>query len=257
MLGTRFSFPNRSSLTRCLVLWGFVVAPSVHADIITTGYSQNFDLMVPNGWSVSNHNAPVGTYPDWYLGVDPASNSLSFPAFDGAVTSYAAASYLGTDGNGKIDAWLISPEFGLKTGDAFSFYARQQDYLGSGNDRGYANAFQVRLSTNGTSLDIGSAYGDVGDFVKLALDVNPAFDLTGMPGEWTRYDFTYDGPDTNGRVAFRFYTPDVSRYGSYIGIDAFETTATVVPEPSSIIMMSIGTLYLVYRSKRKSETRRD
>lgn len=253
MLDGRFSLPNRSPILMThLALLSLLAISSVHADIISTGYSQNFDLMVPTGWAVNNHNAPVGAFPNWYQGVDPSKNPLSFPAYDGTATAYAAASYLGTGSDGKIDTWLMSPEFNLKTGDTFSFFARQQGYLGSGNDRGYANAIQVRLSTSGASMDIGSVYGDFGAFLNLVLDVNPEFDLTGMPDEWTRYDFTYGGPDATGRVGFRFYTPDVSLYSSYIGIDAFETTATVVPEPSSIIIMSLGTLYMLHRRKRNS-----
>jgi len=82
------------------------------------------------------------------------------------------------------------------------------------------------------------------------VDINPNFTQTGMPDVWTQYNFSYTGAATTGRVAFRFYTPNVRLFGSYIGVDAFETTATLVPEPASFVLMGIGLAGLAYRRHR-------
>lgn len=239
----------RSATAGCLAFVGMTAIVAAPAQ---AAYVQNFDVVVPSGWAVGNNNNPVGPIPNWYQGVDPAVDPLSFPAFNGPATSYAAATYLAAPerSTGQIDTWLISPEFFLNNGDSFSFYTRQQAYDGVGNIDGYANALQARLSTSGGSTDIGSSYGDVGVFTDLKVDINPNFLLTGFPDIWTQYNFTYTGASTTGRVAFRFYTPNVALYSSYIGVDAFETTATLVPEPTSIMLMGIGLVGLAYHRRR-------
>jgi hypothetical protein len=238
----------RSAMAGCLALVGMT---AIVAEPAQAAYVQNFDVVVPAGWAVANNNNPVGALPFWYQGVDPASDPLSFPAFNGPPTSYAAATYLGTSSaTGEIDTWLISPEFILNGGETFSFYARQQSYIGSDNIGGFANAMQARLSTSGGSTNVGGAYGQVGVFTDLKVDINPNFNLTGFPDAWTNYSFSYLGGPTTGRIAFRFYTPNIRSFGSYIGVDAFETTANLVPEPTSFALMGIGLAGLAFRRYR-------
>lgn len=237
----------RSATAGCLALVGMT---AIVAEPAQAAYVQNFDVVVPAGWAIANNNNPVGAFPNWYQGVDPAVEPLSFPAFNGPPTSYAAATYLATGSTGQIDTWLMSPEFVLNGGEQFSFWARQQSYLGPGNIDGFANALQARLSTSGGSTNVGAAYGQVGAFTNLMVDINPNFALTGFPDVWTQYNFTYLGGPATGRIAFRFYTPDVTRFGSYIGVDAFSTTANLVPEPASFALMGIGLAGLAFRRYR-------
>lgn len=234
----------RSATAGCLALVGMTAIVTEPAQ---AAYVQNFDVVVPAGWALASNNVPTGGA-IWYQGIPPAVDPLSFPAFNGAPDAYAATGY--TQVNTKIDTWLISPELVLSTGDTFSFYARQQQYDGPGNINGFANALQARLSTSGNSTIIGNAYGDVGVFNTLGVDINPGFTKTGMPEVWTQYNFTYLGGPATGRVGFRFYTPDVATIGSYIGVDAFETTANLVPEPTSFALMGIGLAGLAFRRYR-------
>lgn len=234
----------KSAAAGCMALAGMI---TIAAASTQAAYVQNFDTVVPSGWVVAANNVPTGV-PFWFQGIDPAVDPFSFPAFNGGPTSYAAASY--TDGVSQIDTWLMSPVLVLNTGDTFSFYARQQSYQGPNNVNGYANALQARLSTSGASTAIGNAYGAVGDFTTLGVDINPLFNQTGMPDAWTEYNFVYNGPAATGRVGFRFYTPDTNQFGSYIGVDAFQTSANLVPEPASFVLMGIGLAGLAYRRYR-------
>jgi hypothetical protein len=236
----------RSVAAGCLALVFLTASAAAPAH---AAYVQNFDVVVPPGWAVGDNNNPDGPLPNWYQGVPVANNPLSFDAFNGPANSYAAASFLATGSVGQVDTWLFSPELILTNGDTFSFYARQQNYIGIDNIGGYANALQARLSTSGASTNIGAAYGAVGDFSSLLVDINPGFSQNGMPDVWTQYNFVYNGAAATGRVGFRFYTPNVTLYGSYIGVDAFETTATVVPEPAGFALMAIGIAGMAYRRR--------
>lgn len=229
----------KSSVAGSLAL---VAMSSLLAQSAQAGYTQNFDVVVPSGWAVAANNTPAGSSPFWFQGVDPAVDPASFPAYNGAPTSYAANSYVG--GTSQIDSWLISPVFVLNTGDNFSFFARQQ------TTPVYANNLQARLSTSGASLNVGSSYGSVGDFTDLKVDINPGLSPTGMPATWTQYNFTYTGAAATGRVAFRYLIPDTNLYSSYIGVDAFSTSANLVPEPTSFALMGIGLAGLAYRRYR-------
>lgn len=237
----------RSAMAGCLAIVGMT---AIVAEPAQAAYVQNFDTWVPSGWILASNNVPAGPAGSWEQGIDPANDPLSFPAYNGAPDSYAAASY--TQVNTQLDSWLISPELVLSTGDTFSFFTRQQDYDGPGNTGpgGFANAMQARLSTSGASTNIGNAYGTVGVFTTLGVDINPNFDQAGFPEVWTQYSFNYTGGPATGRIAFRYYTPDVALYGSYIGVDAFETTANLVPEPTSFALMGIGLAGLAFRRYR-------
>ena len=74
----------------------------------------------------------------------------------------------------------------------------------------FPDRLQVRMSTNGTSTNVGTTAFDVGDFTVLMLDINPGLTTAGYPNVWTQFTVTVSGvaSPTTGRLAFRYFVPD-------------------------------------------------
>jgi hypothetical protein len=114
----------------------------------------------------------------------------------------------------------------LNNGDVITFYTR-----GTGSI--YADNLQVRLSTNGSSTNVGASNISVGDFSNLLLEINPTLNAALYPAIWTQYTITISGlaSPTTGRIAFRYFVPNGGPTGTnsdLIGIDDFVYT----PVPS-------------------------
>jgi hypothetical protein len=211
-------------------------------------------------WVQINHSVPFGTT-GWFQG-----NGAVFPAQVGAQTSYIAANFSNADrptGPGApsgqypssrppgqprtppsptpnptppvnaISNWLLTPPVTLQNGAFMNFATRTVDVPQ------FPDRLQVRMSTNGTSTDVGTTAYEVGDFTVLMLDINPTLTTTGYPNVWSYYTVTVSGlaSPTTGRLAFRYFVPDggVSfSNGDYIGIDQvafFCTTPPPTPTP--------------------------
>jgi hypothetical protein len=107
----------------------------------------------------------------------------------------------------------------------------------------FPDRLQVRMSTNGTSTDVGTTAADVGDFTTLMLDINPTYTTTGYPNVWTLFTVTVTGvpSPTTGRLAFRYFVENGGPNGpnsDYIGIDTISfqcvnPTPSPTPTPSS------------------------
>jgi hypothetical protein len=102
----------------------------------------------------------------------------------------------------------------------------------------FPDRLQVRMSTNGSSANVGTAATDVGDFTTLLLDINPTYTSTGYPKVWTQFTVTVSGaasPST-GRLAFRYFVENGGPSGAnsdYIGIDTVQYDCPVpTPTPS-------------------------
>ena len=106
----------------------------------------------------------------------------------------------------------------MKNGDKFTFWTRTT--TGTFPDR-----LQVRQSTNGASVNVGTTESSVGDFSTLLLDINPNLTSTGYPTAWTQYTLTMSGlpaAGISGRLAFRYYVTGAGPAGAnsdFIGID--------------------------------------
>ena len=155
-------------------------------------------------------------------------------------TSYIAADFNNTTGTNTISNWLLTPPLTLQNGATMTFYTRTVDVPE------FPDRLQVRMSTNGASVNVGTTATDVGDFTVLLLDINPTYTTTGYPNVWTQFTVTVTGvaSPTTGRLAFRYFVENGGPTGAnsdYIGIDTFQylrhistnadTSANSTPRP--------------------------
>lgn len=178
-------------------------------------FTQGFDVMVPlpTGWAQQNLSTPVGMIPNWIQG-----DNTIFPAQNGATNSYAACSFQSISGAGTISNWLFTPTVTLSNGDVLTFYTRS--VAGST----FPDRMQVRMSTNGASVNVGATSTSVGDFTTLLLDINSGLAVGGYPVVWTQFTITLSGlgAPVSGRFAFRYFVTNGGPSGSnsdYIGLD--------------------------------------
>jgi uncharacterized delta-60 repeat protein len=217
--------------------------PSPTPTCFQTESFEDITTLPAAGWVEANHSATVGTT-GWFQG-----NTAVFPAQAGTTTSYIAANFNSTTnpvmvysplspsptpspgptpGGNTISNWLLTPPLLLQNGATMTFYTRTVD-LPQFPDR-----LQVRMSTNGTSTNVGTTATDVGDFATLMLDINPTYTTSGYPSVWTQFTVTVSGVPslTAGRLAFRYFVEYGGPSGTnsdYIGIDGFNYTGTCTP----------------------------
>lgn len=184
-----------------------------------SGLSEGFDdvasLFSTGDWFQQN-NSDGATADPWYQG-------FHFPG--GPSSGYIETYYDIGEVGGAVSAWLLTPPLVLAPGASFTFYTISLNW----SDPPYADQLQVRLSTNGTSTDVGSTPTDVGDFTDLKLTINPDYtvppDPDAYPGTWTQYTVNITSADvttaTEGRIAFRYVLPNNTDYGYFVGVDTF------------------------------------
>ncbi|WP_312194835.1 T9SS-dependent choice-of-anchor J family protein [Epilithonimonas vandammei] len=200
--------------------------------IFAQSYTQNFDditTLAGDGWVIQNNSAPVGSL-GWFQGTATTATPSPGPfnSYNGANNSYIAANFNSTGNTGTISNWLITPNRTLRNGDVFTFYTRK-----SSPDM-YVDRLEVRLSTNGTSTNVGAGATAVGDFTTLLLSINPTLVANIYPQVWTQYTITVSGlpAPTSGRIAFRYFVTGAGALGTnsdYIGIDNVVYTPYVCP----------------------------
>ena len=203
----------------CLCLLSF---GSTFSQAINEGFS-NVAGLTAAGWNQQNLSTPIGSNPNWVQG-DPVN--MPFSANSLPANSFISANFNSVVGAATISNWLITPMLNLNNGDVITFYTR-----GTGSI--YADNLQVRLSTNGSSTNVGASNISVGDFSNLLLEINPTLNAALYPAIWTQYTITISGlaTPTTGRIAFRYYVPNGGPTGTnsdLIGIDDFVYT----PVPS-------------------------
>jgi hypothetical protein len=228
----------RSAITLTIVL----VLAAVPA--AAQSFSEGFDdvtTLAPAGWAYDNNSTTVGTTGWPPLPTKPAARGFGeyqgvdtvFPAHSGATTSYNADNYNATTGAGTISDWLMTPAVTMMNGDTLSFWTR------TSTSSPYPDRLQVRLSTNGASVNCGTLPEDVGDFTTLLVDINPTLAVGGYPETWTQYTLTLSGLTgvQTGRFAFRYYVTDGGPSGAnsnYIGVDTLVFTSATPVELQSM-----------------------
>lgn len=171
--------------------------------------NENFDSGIPSDWPIINRSDIIGTNPNWDQG-----NPTVFNSHTGATDSYVFANYQMTDGD-LISAWMLTKEVTIGNGDKFSFWTRTTD--GTFPDR-----LELRMSTEGSSQNVGTSATSVGDFTTLLLTINPTLQQgSAYPSTWTKFEATVSGlaAPVSGRFGFRYWIEDAINNGDYIGID--------------------------------------
>jgi len=208
-----------------------------------TGIAPNLpSVPVVAGWSVQNRSTTIGTH-SWFSG------SASSPNFGPqAGTGYAAVDVNSTTGQATISNWLFSPVISFNTGDRVSFFTRTATPVQ------FPDRLQLRLSTNGSSTNVGTTDTSFGDFTTLMLEINPNQTFSAYPTSWTEFSATMPTSGT-GRVAFRYFLTNggpSGDNGNYIGIDSLNITA--VPEPASALALALAGAGALAARRRRATT---
>ncbi len=237
-------------MNRCKILGAFAIvlgSVGAYGQSYTEGFNDLKDgsgtsTLVPlegRGWFDLNNSNPLG--PTGWFG-----NGAVFPSHSGA--GYIAANFNNTTGAGTISDWLITPTRTLNNGDTFSFWSRT-------NLDTFPDRLELRLSTNGSSTNVGATETSVGDFGTLLLSINPSLTTGVYPTAWTQFSTTLSGLSSSGvsgRLAFRYFVTSGGPDGSnsdYIGVDDVAYTVAPVPEPASMAVLGIGALALLRRRR--------
>ncbi len=196
------------------------------APIVLVNQTFNTAIPLPAGWASQNLSSPVGLT-GWFQG-----NNAVFPG--NTAPGYIGANFNNTTGANTISNWLFMPNVTLKNGDVLRFFTRR--VASSFPDR-----LQVRMSTNGASVNAGASNTSVGDFTTLLLDINPTYTTTGYPTAWTQFTATLSGlpaAGISGRIAFRYFVENGGPLGAnsdYIGIDDVTYTTSGTSTPTSCV----------------------
>ena len=179
--------------------------------------SEDFDdigTLITDDWALINNSDPIALV-FWFQG-----NDAAFPAHIGDPTAYIGVNWQSTSGGAGaiINNWLITPELVLEDGMSLTFYTRTVE------DSEWPDRLEVRMSSAGSSIDVGASATSVGDFTTLLLEINPSQTVGGYPEAWTLFQVVLDsvGSPGNGRLAFRYFVTDAgdgNPNANYIGVD--------------------------------------
>jgi hypothetical protein len=222
-------------------------------------FSEGFDgSTMPTGWVTTNLSTRASTGNTWSVGAGIKDNLGNIVVGPYAGAGFAIVNYTSVgSGTGTISNWLITPElFGIGNGDTISFLTTTTP--GST----YPDRLELRLSTNGASVNVGATATSVGDFGTLLSSVNSTLATGGYPENWTLVTATVSGlaAPVDGRLAFRYFVTSGGPSGvnsNIIGVDNFSyTSMSAVPEPASWAISLAGMCGLIaLRRLRRSDTR--
>ena len=194
--------------------------------------NEGFEV-VPAGWLINNLSSPVGPG-NWGAG---AGASAILGSYDG--TGIAFVNFNSGAGTSVLSNWLFTPVIAsIKNGDVFSFWTRAATGGGAFPDR-----LEARLSTAGTSVNVGTTSVSTGDFTTVLATVNQGLTATGYPEVWTKYTVTISGITgvQSGRVAFRYFVTDGGPSGNNSNIIGLDRVQWGTP-PSAICANTVSNL---------------
>ncbi len=199
-------------------------AQAAGATTLTEGFA-DITTLTAQGWNRQNLSTPVGSA-SWFQG-----NTGIFSSQAGAANSYVGANFNNTTGDNTISNWLLTPELSLNNGATFSFWTRT---ITTSNN---PDRLQVRLSTNGSSTDVGIEGVLAGHFNTVLADINPTLTVGGYPNSWTQHTLTLSAipAATSGRIGFHYFVTNGGGGGvnsNYIGIDTVSYAAAVPAAPA-------------------------
>lgn len=198
-------------------------------DNLTPSFTEGFEGgVVPAGWTTQNRSTTIGTNTNCW---NPFTGATPWAAQAG--TGHIGANFNCTTGANTISGWLFSPEILFRNGDQIRFWTRKA------SPDTFPDRLELRLSTNGTSTNVGTTSTSVGDFTVTLVSVNPTL-VTGVyPTTYTQFTATISGvpTPTNGRVAFRYFVTNGGPSGAnsdIISIDTFQYVAAPTAANASI-----------------------
>ena len=196
--------------------------------MLTEGFETVPALFAGGGWAQQNLSNPPGAG-IWTQG--SAASGLG-AAQAGTTNSFMVVNFTSGTGTSNLSNWAFMPTLALNNGDVLSFYTR----TAAGSP--FPDRLQVRMSTNGASVNVGANDTTVGDFTNLLLDINPTLAVGGYPNAaWTQFNVTISGlgGPTSGRIAFRYFVTNGGPSGAnsnIIGIDSLTYTSITCPTPT-------------------------
>jgi hypothetical protein len=210
---------------------------------ITETFTDVATLTTTGGWSINNLSSPIGTT-TWRQGNSTWATGAfnSFDNANGTNLDYALCDYNSGSSTATLSNWLIGPNITtLSNNDTIRFYTRTITVTGTE----YPDNLQVRLSLNGTSVNVGATATSVGDFTTQLLEINPSFAVLTYPQVWTQYQIILSGlpaGNNSGRIAFRYYVTAAGPSGANsfaVGIDQFQFRENVPVSGNTITVGSV------------------
>lgn len=214
-----------------LLLFCFLLFPTdARSQNLNEGF-ENVDDLFSSGWVRINNSEPTG-YGKWQ------QDNGNFVAQSGSPNSSIVCDYNSVNGNGNISNWLITPELLFSDGDTLFFWTKSYANIY------YPDRLEIRISTAGSSTDVGTDQYSTGVFGTVLFSINPNLDTTvgAYPMTWTRYAIPIPASANgfNGRIAFRYFITNggVSGInGSTIGVDnlIYQSVLTGIKDETSLL----------------------
>jgi hypothetical protein len=215
---------------------------------LTEGFA-NVSGLSGSGWAFQNNSNPgpvtATATANWLQGVagfNGQTGTVNPTAYIYVGTDSSAGDTITGDG-GVVSNWLLTPELDFTGGGTFSFFTRTT----LGNPAG--EQLNVRLSTSGSSTNVGTSPTSVGVFTTLLQTIGNLSVAGSYPGSvgsnnaYQLYQYSVTLPTSgSGRIGFNYVGNDGGPNGTtnqFIALDTASYTAAV-PEPSAVL----GTLML-------------